>query len=59
MVAMTQSLARVVLPLADSTAVLPGHGETTTIAQERATNPFLQQVAAELGQGISGPTKGL
>lgn len=59
MVAMTQSLARVVLPLADSTAVLPGNGETTTIAQERATNPFLQQVAAELDQGISGPTKGL
>ena len=56
---MVASLARVVLPLDDSTAVLPGHGETTTIGRERVTNPFLQQVADEVGGGISGPTKGL
>lgn len=29
------------LPLADSTVVLPGHGGTTSIGDERATNPFL------------------
>jgi len=28
--------------LADSTTVLPGHGETTTIGNERHTNPFIQ-----------------
>jgi glyoxylase-like metal-dependent hydrolase (beta-lactamase superfamily II) len=28
-------------PLPDETHVLPGHGPTTTIAQEKATNPFL------------------
>jgi hydroxyacylglutathione hydrolase len=38
---MMESLAEKVLPLADSTLVLPGHGEATTIGQERATNPFL------------------
>ncbi|MGV1037555.1 MAG: MBL fold metallo-hydrolase [Candidatus Nanopelagicales bacterium] len=42
---MMDSLARVVLPLDDSTAVLPGHGETTTIERERVTNPFLVQLA--------------
>jgi glyoxylase-like metal-dependent hydrolase (beta-lactamase superfamily II) len=29
------------LPLPDATLVIPGHGPTTTIATERATNPFL------------------
>ena len=43
----------------DSTAVLPGHGETTTIGRERVTNPFLQQVADEVGGGSLVPTKGL
>jgi len=43
--AMTESLRRVVLPLADDTVVLPGHGEATTIGRERASNPFL----ADLG----------
>jgi glyoxylase-like metal-dependent hydrolase (beta-lactamase superfamily II) len=28
--------------LADETQVLPGHGPTTTIGIEKATNPFLQ-----------------
>lgn len=31
------------LTLPDTTQVLPGHGEFTTIGQERATNPFLQE----------------
>ena len=30
------------LPLDDSTVVLSGHGETTTIGAERRVNPFLQ-----------------
>ena len=29
------------LPLPDSTVVVPGHGPETTIGEERATNPFL------------------
>jgi glyoxylase-like metal-dependent hydrolase (beta-lactamase superfamily II) len=36
-----ESLRDKVLTLADETVVLPGHGPTTTIGQERATNPFL------------------
>jgi hydroxyacylglutathione hydrolase len=39
--AMTRSLRDKVLPLADDLLVLPGHGQPTTIGQERATNPFL------------------
>jgi len=41
----TQLLASIrdrLLPLPDSTKVIPGHGEWTTIGDERATNPFLQ-----------------
>ncbi len=30
------------IPLGDKTRVLPGHMQPTTIGQERATNPFLQ-----------------
>ena len=30
------------LPLDDTTAVIPGHGPNTTIGRERARNPFLQ-----------------
>jgi len=41
--AMTASLRDRVLPLPDDTLVLPGHGDPTTIGQERATNPYLQQ----------------
>ena len=39
--AMLRSLRDKVLTLADDTLVLPGHGELTTIALERAGNPFL------------------
>lgn len=44
--AMTRSLRSVVLPLDDDTVVLPGHGETTTIGRERASNPFLQDLGS-------------
>lgn len=30
------------LPLPDETRVIPGHGPTTTIGEERESNPFLQ-----------------
>jgi glyoxylase-like metal-dependent hydrolase (beta-lactamase superfamily II) len=36
-----RSLKGKLLELPDSTIVYPGHGETTTIGKERATNPFL------------------
>lgn len=56
--AMIDSLARVVLPLPDTTAVLPGHGGTTTIGQERQSNPFLRQVIDEVGFPTF-PSKGM
>ncbi len=40
--AMLRSLRTKVLPLPDSAAVLPGHGPQTTMARERATNPYLR-----------------
>ncbi|MEX0869098.1 MAG: MBL fold metallo-hydrolase [Nitriliruptoraceae bacterium] len=42
-VEMLRSLAREVLTLDDDTLVLPGHGPTTTVATERATNPYLAE----------------
>ena len=39
---MLSSLRRVVLPLPDEVAVLPGHGPQTTVGRERAQNPYLQ-----------------
>ncbi|GAB2679005.1 MBL fold metallo-hydrolase [Thalassiella azotivora] len=42
--AMTRSLRDVVLPLPDDALVLPGHGPATTMAREKATNPFLLEV---------------
>lgn len=44
--AMQRSLRDVVLPLADTTLVLPGHYQATTIARERATNPYLRGLGA-------------
>jgi glyoxylase-like metal-dependent hydrolase (beta-lactamase superfamily II) len=38
---MLRSLRDKVLTLPDDIVVLPGHGEQTSIARERATNPFL------------------
>lgn len=43
---MLASLRDKILVLDDATTVLPGHGPTTTIGRERATNPFLHGLAA-------------
>jgi glyoxylase-like metal-dependent hydrolase (beta-lactamase superfamily II) len=43
---MVASLREKILVLDDATTVLPGHGPATTIGRERATNPFLQDLAA-------------
>ncbi len=58
MAEMLDSLGRVVLPLDDSTVVLSGHGPQTTIGHERATNPYLRQVAAGLGSA-QAPRRGM
>lgn len=44
--AMERSLRDVVLPLPDSTLVLPGHGSATSMRRERSTNPYLQGLNA-------------
>ncbi|MGZ5400044.1 MAG: MBL fold metallo-hydrolase [Nocardioides sp.] len=41
---MLRSLRDKVLTLADDVVVLPGHGEQTSIGQERHSNPFLQDL---------------
>ena len=38
------SMAEKILPMADEVNVLPGHGPTTTVGRERATNPFLLEL---------------
>ena len=42
--AMLASLRSVILPMDDATVVHCGHGPSTTIGRERATNPFLQDL---------------
>ncbi|MEE1929072.1 MBL fold metallo-hydrolase [Streptomyces sp. TRM 70351] len=55
-----RSLARVCLPLDDATVVLSGHGPQTTIGRERATNPYLREVAAGRGAGAPpAPGRGM
>jgi hydroxyacylglutathione hydrolase len=44
--AMLRSLREKILPLADDTVVLPGHGPASTIGRERATNPYLREASA-------------
>jgi hydroxyacylglutathione hydrolase len=39
------SIRDVVLPLDDATVILSGHGGETTVGQERATNPFIADLA--------------
>ena len=39
------SMVAKILPLPDGVQVLPGHGDTTTVGEERATNPFLLGLA--------------
>src|SRR5690606_20965791 len=46
---MMRSLRDKVLPLRDDVVVLPGHGEQTSIGRERATNPYLVDLADEGG----------
>jgi len=41
---MEMTLRKKVLPLPDYLRVLPGHGEETTMAHERKTNPYLVQL---------------
>jgi hydroxyacylglutathione hydrolase len=41
-----RTLASLAETLPDETVVYPGHMQTTTIGRERASNPFLQQLAA-------------
>jgi glyoxylase-like metal-dependent hydrolase (beta-lactamase superfamily II) len=53
--AMLTSLSTKVLPLADETVVLPGHGGTTTVGRERAANPYLQA----LTEAPAAPRRGL
>jgi hydroxyacylglutathione hydrolase len=45
---MARSLSRLVLAAEDATVVHPGHGPSTTIGRERATNPFLADLKAVL-----------
>lgn len=42
--AMNRSLREVILTLPDTSLVLPGHGPGSTMARERATNPYLQNL---------------
>jgi glyoxylase-like metal-dependent hydrolase (beta-lactamase superfamily II) len=51
---MLKSLATKILTLPDGTFVLPGHGGTTTIGNERNTNPYLAEAAP-----LAGPRRGL
>lgn len=41
--ALRESVAAQLLPLPDDVAVLPGHGELTTIGDERKHNPFMRR----------------
>ena len=58
---MLRSLVAKVLPLDDDVAVLPGHGEQTSIGRERATNQFLLDLLDEapVGPGPAPITRGL
>ena len=53
--AMLRSLGTKVLPLDDETVVLPGHGGTTTVGRERASNPYLSALA----ESLASPGRGL
>lgn len=53
---MAASLRDKVFARPDETVVLPGHGPTTTIGQERAGNPFVREMMAG---STAGPRQGL
>jgi hydroxyacylglutathione hydrolase len=44
MTSMRDTLRQVILPMDDATVIHPGHGPSTTIAAERAANPYLQDL---------------
>ena len=50
--AMLASLRDKILPLADDTVVLPGHGPATTIGRERASNPYLRDLVGAPSRGL-------
>lgn len=50
---MLRSLAEKVLPLPDEIAVLPGHGEQTSVGQERVSNPFLTELQGNSSGRVS------
>jgi hydroxyacylglutathione hydrolase len=56
---MLRSLTDKVLTLPDDVAVLPGHGEQTSIGQERATNPFLLDLIRQGAPSVAPPSRGL
>jgi glyoxylase-like metal-dependent hydrolase (beta-lactamase superfamily II) len=49
---MLTSLRDKILPLADDTVVLPGHGPETTIGRERAANPYLRDLTGAPSRGL-------
>ncbi|MEU8235861.1 MBL fold metallo-hydrolase [Actinoplanes sp. NPDC048967] len=49
---MLASLRDKILPLADDTVVLPGHGPETTIGRERVANPYLRELTTAPGRGL-------
>ncbi|MDT5042550.1 MAG: hydroxyacylglutathione hydrolase [Actinoplanes sp.] len=49
---MLTSLREKILPLADDTVVLPGHGSETTIGRERAANPYLRDLTGAPSRGL-------
>lgn len=53
---MNDTLRTKLLPLEDDTVVLPGHGPSTTIGRERASNPFLLDLGDD---AAAGPARGL
>jgi glyoxylase-like metal-dependent hydrolase (beta-lactamase superfamily II) len=55
---MLRSLRDKLLTRDDAAHVLPGHGPTTTIGRERASNPFLQDMTVSIPDG-SAPGRGL
>jgi glyoxylase-like metal-dependent hydrolase (beta-lactamase superfamily II) len=57
---MLTTLREKVLTLPDDVAVLPGHGEQTSLGRERATNPFLLELTGGPVQGgVGRVTRGL
>ena len=42
---LVESMIEKILPLPDEVRVLPGHGDVTTIGEERVNNPFVKEMA--------------